>query len=273
MKTHTKWIAVYTAVVVVLALGAGFGMDHGKTTGTAGSDNEIYWNPDPYFAVSYDADDYSMNMDDLDYLKRMDLGFPRIDKVLDSYEETIKLYANRYGFDWRLILAVMNQESRFRTQAVSHRGAFGLMQIMPVTGEEVSSELGMESIRLPEDNIAGGVYYLWRMHTMFNPVDSDESNNEEREFDRLRLALAAYNGGPTRIRDAQRLARYLNLDPYKWEIIRDILPMLSRRYSTLHSFVWENDRPTGGYFEGYNETLNYVDRTVEYYAYYRQMFE
>ncbi len=273
MKTHTRWIAVYTGVVLFLAVITGFGLEQGNTSSSQAHNFLSGLESESITSTIYEPDEELVRMEDLDYLMRMDLGYPQINGVLDSYEKTIRRYANRYGFDWRLILAVMNQESRFRTQAVSHRGAFGLMQIMPATGREVSSELGMDGYTLPEDNIAGGVYYLWRMQTLFDPGKVEDIDEEQRKFDRLRLALAAYNGGPSRVRDAQQIALFLNLDPYRWEIIRDILPMLSRRYATLHSQIWPSGRPSGGYFEGFNETLNYVERTIEYYAYYRQMYE
>lgn len=270
MKYHTRWITVYVGVVVLLAVFTGIGLERGDTSEHADMNYETNWEPIFASGTVYETGE---RIEEFDNLMRMDLGYPRIEQILDSYEDVIRRYADRYGFDWRLILALMNQESRFRIQAVSHRGAFGLMQIMPTTGTEVSSELGIDGVALPEDNIAGGVYYLWRMHTMFNPGNEYTQQNNDYEFDRLQLALAAYNGGPTRIRNAQHLARYLQLDPYRWNTIRDLLPMLSSRYSSLHAYVWDEGRPPGGYFEGYQETRNYVDRTVEYYAYYRQMFE
>jgi soluble lytic murein transglycosylase-like protein len=61
--------------------------------------------------------------------------------IVRTYGPTIKRYAELYGFDWRLILATMKQESRFSPTAESHRGAYGLMQLMPGTGEEIAREL------------------------------------------------------------------------------------------------------------------------------------
>lgn len=235
--------------------------------------------------VSYISEDYPSDLSSeenlvdfsditqLDYVLRADLGYPRIHRIINSYEETIRRYSEQYGFDWRLILAVMNQESRFRIQAVSHRGAFGLMQIMPTTGQDVSHALGLDGVYQPEDNIAGGVYYLWRMRTMFDPGNGRENYSDVSDEDVLRIALAAYNGGPTRVRDAQRLATFLGLNPYRWDVIRDVLPMLERSYYTLHQYVWENGRPTGGYFYGWPETLNYVESVMGYYYYYQMMFE
>jgi len=213
------------------------------------------------------------DVSELDYLIKSDLGFPRIEHILNSYEDTIKRYANRYGFDWRLILAVMNQESRFQVQAVSHRGAYGLMQIMPRTGRDVSTALGIGNVHQPENNIAGGVYYLWRVKNLFEPPVDDENYTSATDEDILKLALAAYNAGRTRVYDAQALAEYLGLDPYRWDVIRDLLPMLSRQYYTLHQYVWEQGRPVGGYFYGWPETINYVDSVIDYYSYYQVLFE
>ncbi len=213
-----------------------------------------------------------MNASQSGSVLQQDLYYPRIESFLESYEQIIKRYANRYGFDWRLILAVMNQESRFRIQAVSPMGAYGLMQIMPATGREISDTLLIDNVSHPENNIAAGVYYLWWLYTMFHP-DDEMRLSGANETDRLQLALAAYNGGPSRVRDAQQLARYLNLDPYRWVHIKPLLQMLSRRYYTLHQYVWDNGRPSGGYFNGWPETINYVESVMEYYLYYKDIYE
>lgn len=242
-------------------------------TGTILTTNNFEITSEDYFTDAFiESELTAHDISQLDYFVRTDLGFPRIERILNTYEETIKKYAHRYGFDWRLILAVMNQESRFRVQAVSHRGAYGLMQIMPTTGRDVSSALGIESVYHPEDNIAGGVYYLWRVRSMFK-APADTGDTHVTEDDILRLSLAAYNAGPTRVLDAQHLAEYLGLDPYRWDVIRDLLPMLSRRYYTLHQYIWENGRPAGGYFYGWPETINYVDKVMSYYTYYTMIFE
>jgi membrane-bound lytic murein transglycosylase MltF len=237
--------------------------------------NNEFFNSWEYYSseIALDEQPIANDIAHLDYYARNDLGFPRIERILNSYEHTIKRYANRYGFDWRLILAVMNQESRFRIQAVSHRGAYGLMQLMPGTGQDVSSALGIAGITQPEDNIAGGVYYLWRVRSMFNiPPGEGEDPAGPTNEDLIRLSLAAYNGGPTRIHDAQQLAVYLGLDPYQWNNIKELLPMLSRRHYTLHQYVWEDGKPRGGYFYGWPETINYVEGVMGYYSYYRLLF-
>ena len=84
--------------------------------------------------------------------------------------------AERHGVDRRLLEAVVWQESRGRMDAVSPKGALGVMQLMPST----AAELGVDPFNLA-DNIRGGALYLRRQLDRFGSVP---------------LALAAYNAGP-----------------------------------------------------------------------------
>jgi membrane-bound lytic murein transglycosylase F len=184
---------------------------------------------------------------------------PATRQIVDTYGPTIKQYAQEYGFDWRLILAVMKQESRFEPEAESERGATGLMQIMPVTGAEVARSLALEDLSHPGANIRAGVYYLRKLYDLY-----DGSN----EADRLKLTLASYNAGAGRVYDAQELAAYLQDDPGRWESVKDALPLLSRRYETLHRSVWPTQRPRNGCFGGSRQTIAYVDAVVDHYETY-----
>ncbi|MGA9115189.1 MAG: transglycosylase SLT domain-containing protein [Bacteroidota bacterium] len=180
--------------------------------------------------------------------------------ILQAYGGSIREHAREYGFDWRLVLAVMKQESRFSPEAESHKGAEGLMQIMPRTGEEITKALSIEDIDHPHQNIRAGVYYLSRLYQMFENVP---------EGDRIRLTLAAYNAGIGRVYDAQVLAAYLQDNPTKWQSVRDALPLLSKRYYTLHASVWKDKRPEAGWFGSSGQTIAYVERVMDYYEDYR----
>jgi len=182
------------------------------------------------------------------------------ERVISRFGPTIKRYAERYGFDWRFVLAVMKQESRFYQRAESRKGAFGLMQIMPVTGLEVARKLDLRDLSHPENNIRGGIFYLRKLYTMFDGA---------AEADRLKLTLAAYNAGVSRVYDAQEVAAYLQEQPNEWAPVRDALPLLSKRYYTLHRNVWGQEKPRGGWFGNAKETLNYVDAVMDYYDEYR----
>jgi membrane-bound lytic murein transglycosylase F len=176
-----------------------------------------------------------------------------------GYEATIKKYSQRYNIDWILVLAVMKQESRFNSEATSHRGAYGLMQIMPVTQTELIDKLGVSDASSPRNNIRAGIYHLKSLFRSFSNAKGQ---------DRVQLALAAYNGGLQRVMAAREVARYFGEDPNKWESVRNKLPLLSRRYYTLHKSIWGEDKPPCGYFAGWRETTTYVQNIMQFYDQY-----
>jgi len=180
--------------------------------------------------------------------------------IISSYETTIKKHAEEYGFDWRLILAVMKQESSFMEEAKSVKGATGLMQIMPTTSREVAHLLEIKDMAKPRNNIRGGIFYLRRLYAMFDGCE---------ESDRIKLALAAYNAGLARLYDAQEMAAYMHDNPGTWRSIKDALPLLSKRYYTLHRNIWVGEKPRNGWFGSARETIGYVENIMDYYDEYR----
>jgi membrane-bound lytic murein transglycosylase F len=177
-------------------------------------------------------------------------------ELIDSYGSVIKKYSKQYGLDWRLIFALMKQESMFGEGVESERGAFGLMQLMPRTGEALASRLGLEEVFSPRNNIAAGIYYLWEQYDVFGGAEED---------DRIRLTLASYNCGLGHILDAQEIVKYLKENPNSWQSVSMALPLLSKQFYTLHRLVWGMDKPGNGYFEGSKQTTNYVKSVIEYY--------
>lgn len=129
---------------------------------------------------------------------------PEEPRVLSPFDQIVQNYAQRYGFDWRLISAQIYQESQFDPRAISPTGARGLMQMLPSTAKA----LGFESLATPDAAIHAGVKYLWSLRNGFE-VDLPAS-------ERTWFALAAYNTGVGRVEEARRLARKLELDPNRW---------------------------------------------------------
>ena len=95
--------------------------------------------------------------------------------------------ASRHDIDPALVKAIIMAESGYNPNAVSKRGAKGLMQLMPSTAEA----LGVEDAFNPEQNISGGVRYF---KLLVNRFDGD-----------VKLALAAYNAGPQRVEGNNRI--------------------------------------------------------------------
>lgn len=117
---------------------------------------------------------------------------PRIkkDKVLEKFGSTIREVSNQYEVDPRLIYSVIMCESGGRSDAVSSRGAKGLMQLMDGTARE----MGVTDSLNPRQNIIGGTKYLRQL------LDKYHGN--------VKLTLAAYNAGPGIV------SKYNGVPPY-----------------------------------------------------------
>ena len=175
---------------------------------------------------------------------------------LNQYIPLVKKYSEEYKIDWILVLAIMKQESRFDYEAVSYKGAYGLMQIMPLTQIEIEEKIGVDEASTPRNNIKAGIYHLKSLYTMFKNIPRE---------DRVCLSLAAYNAGLGRILDAEKIALYMGNDPHKWSSIRVALPFLSKTNYTLHSRIWSDGCPPNGYFHSARQTIEYVDNIMSCY--------
>ena len=184
---------------------------------------------------------------------RLDLRLLALTPKIFKYKRLIQKYAVKENLDARLVCALIVQESGFDEKARSTAGAQGLMQLMPKTAEE----LGVEDPLDAEQNVAGAARYLHTLYRAFSDSDGDH---------RHCLVLASYNGGIGRVRDAQALVRHRNADPLLWEPVRGALSQLTPQHTDMHREVWGSDVPPHGYFEGFDETLDYVARVMHYYG-------
>ena len=121
--------------------------------------------------------------------------------------EAIVEESERWGLDRELILAVIYTESAFHSFAVSNKGAMGLMQIMPATGEMLAAELETEwrpeILFEPVTNVRMGTRYLALLYEKYGSWDR---------------ALAAYNWGPIRI-DRRLKAGHALPDRYVTQVL------------------------------------------------------
>ena len=126
----------------------------------------------------------------------------------------------RYRIDPLLIYAQMHQESSFKIKATSHKGASGLMQLMPATARR----FGVTKIYDPKQNIDAGVKY---MRWLLDYFDQD-----------VVLALAGYNAGEGAVLKFGR-----NIPPYRET--QEYVRRISARYNTISNPTYVNtSRPS-----------------------------
>lgn len=124
---------------------------------------------------------------------------------ISPFDKMIKAGAEKLGWDWRLLAAVIYQESKFKEGDVSWAGAQGLMQLMP----ETAKRFGAINPRDPAQNIKAGVNYLVYLNKYWG---KSIPNNAER----LKFILASYNAGLSHIIDARKLTQKYEKDPTLW---------------------------------------------------------
>ena len=106
-----------------------------------------------------------------------------------KYQEAINVYSARYGLDSELVASLINEESSFKVNSKSNKGAVGLMQLLPSTAKYIATDILKEDFEEnflldAETNIRYGCCYLNYLKNKFN----DE-----------KTLLCAYNAGETNV--------------------------------------------------------------------------
>lgn len=119
-----------------------------------------------------------------DDVPRTNSGNPFPAREVGEFDEHLREACERYRIPFALAKAVLASESNFNSNAVSHAGAMGLMQLMP----ETAVTMYVDDILDPRENIHGGVRYL---RVLTNEFDGD-----------VVKVIAAYNAGPAAVKRA-----------------------------------------------------------------------
>lgn len=175
-----------------------------------------------------------------------------VNYIISPYDSLIKVYSDSAGLDWRLVAAVIYHESKFDNDVRSHRGATGLMQMMPSTAEW----LGAGDISDPIEGVRVGTLYLKRIHNAYR-------NHTDDPVERLKFALAAYNAGVGRIQDCIKFAAIRGVDSSSWDNIVAIIPEMN------DDSILEIDTIKFGKFKG-DETIAYVENVLSKYEQYKR---
>lgn len=130
----------------------------------------------------------------------------QINQKAKPFNESISKYSRQYGVDSNLIKSVITAESCFKSKALSHAGARGLMQLIPATAKR----FGVTKSYHPDQNIRGGVKYLKFLLARYNG--------------NLEKTIAAYNAGEGKV------DRYNGIPPYKEtkQYVKNVLKVYSR---------------------------------------------
>ncbi len=176
-----------------------------------------------------------------------------VSSTICPYDEIIRKYARDLGWDWRMLAAVIYQESKFSINSQSHRGAQGLMQVMPQTAQYYD----VEDLLNPEQNIKAGASHLKRLQKLYAKSDMSEQ-------ERIKFTLAAYNAGEGRIADCRNLAAAHQLDNNDWATVVSVIPMMR------DDSILSEEAVKLGKFNG-SETIAYVESVMGHYEVFCQV--
>ena len=174
---------------------------------------------------------------------------------LSDFDDIIKKTAKSINWDWRLLASLIYQESRFRKDLESEKGAFGLMQLMPV----VMEKYGIDYDATPEEQLnAGG--------QLISFLDDCLQNKVTDSTERVKFVLAAYNSGLGHVYDAQRLAQKYGKYPDVWDNNVDyfILNKSKKQY-------YNDTCCHAGYLRG-TETYRFVQEVLDRFYQYQATY-
>ena len=173
---------------------------------------------------------------------------------ISSYDDQIKKYSKKIGWDWRLSASLIYQESQFNPNANSWANAAGLMQLMPSTAKQ----LGVEDVYNPDQNLKAGFKYLGFLNDLWYDSIPDSA-------ERIKFILASYNVGQGHIADARGLTEKYGGDPDVWD--NNVEYYLEMKSNPKY---YNDDIVQSGYASGI-ETVNYVREILDRYNHYKQL--
>jgi membrane-bound lytic murein transglycosylase F len=169
---------------------------------------------------------------------------------ISPYDNMVKKYSKEIGWDWRLVSALIYQESKFNSHVISSGGAVGLMQVK----ESTARKHGVSNVYNPEMNIKAGTRVLGRLSRMY-------AAKGIKGADLVQITLAAYNAGDGRMSQCMTVAKSEGKNPHSWSDISEILPLMRGGYS--------NEGVSVGSFSG-RTMVRHVNIVMQQYDYYKR---
>jgi membrane-bound lytic murein transglycosylase F len=175
--------------------------------------------------------------------------------VISEYDDLIKIYSKKIGWDWMLLASMIYQESNFSPTAKSWSGANGFMQLVPATAKRYGLDT---SDATAEQSMEAGTNYILDLEKYWR---GQIPNKDER----IKFILASYNVGLGHVIDARNLASKFGKDPNIWYDNVDY--MLLQKSNPM---IYNDPIVKCGYCRG-QETYQYVREILGRYQHYKKM--
>lgn len=176
------------------------------------------------------------------YLKRTaHIKNPGTSNQFARASKSFKTYGKMYDIDWLILKALAFQESGINQKTKSHKGAVGVMQILPSTARDPN--VNIPEIHKLDGNIHAGAKYLRFL------MDRYFSSSRISDRDKILLGLAAYNAGPRKVALLQKEAEAEGLNPHVW--FKNLEVAAARKIG--------------------RETVQYVNNIFKYYIAYKRI--
>ncbi|HOE38229.1 MAG TPA: transglycosylase SLT domain-containing protein [Bacteroidales bacterium] len=172
---------------------------------------------------------------------------------ISEYDDKIRKYSKLINWDWRLVSSLIYEESRFNPDLVSWAGAYGLMQLMPVT---------FNTFKDPEKSGVDAQIYAGVKYIEF--LDKKFFEQVPKQEDRIYFVLASYNIGPGHVEDAIRLAEKYKEDVSSWESVAFYLSNMS------NSKYYNDPVVVHGYYPGIY-AVSFAESIVKRYEHYKNI--
>lgn len=143
---------------------------------------------------------------------------------ISDYDMIFRSVADSTEWDWRLLAAIAHTESNFTPDARSHRGATGLMQIMPRTAKAEGYD--QESLTDPQTCVELAVKLLTKIEGTFR------FPNHMSEEDRLSVILASYNAGTGYMIETRKVAYSQGAAYNNWKVLEGYVTRNNTHYET-----------------------------------------
>ena len=140
-----------------------------------------------------------------------------------KYQNLIRDLSSKYGVPEDLVHSIILAESNYDPNAVSKKGALGLMQLMP----ETALEFGVEDPLVPEDNLNAGIKYIKKLIELYNGD--------------VKLILAAYNAGPSAVEKYGGVPPFQETVEYIQRVRKNFLDPVIRQHK-IYTFTDERGR-------------------------------